>query len=140
MNTHNHKYIDISFFIAIFLIFSILHSQNTYSYELIKEYPSSFTVTVYDRYIKVVSAEKASEAVEVVTDNKTLSKLLAKVETEDKKTVFYLNIPSQSSKKINLNLANKNTKIIFTPLAPAFQEVKLVFGSKVYEVPARDTK
>ncbi|MBF0360201.1 MAG: hypothetical protein HQK49_04280 [Oligoflexia bacterium] len=133
---------------------SMSMSMNAFSMTATKEYTGSFIVTIYDQYIQVVSpsstsagvsastpalAENAALSISVIADNKTLSKLLAKIETEDKKTIAYLNVPAQSAKKTDLKIANKNTKIIFTPLAPAFQEVKLIFGSIPYEIPARNT-
>lgn len=98
-----------------------------------QEYADAFVLEVFDEYVKVLSPKKEAKMVSVVLLNKTLSKLYAKVATDDK-DLKYMAIEPQKTKSYTIS-GTDFKKLMFVPLSPTFQEIELVYGRKAYEIP-----
>lgn len=114
-----------NFILAIFAIFL----ESTYA----NEKSSAFLVTIFDNYVKVVSPDKQLKETSVIIENKTLTKVYGKIEKENS-VLFHLAILPSELKSYPLKDIGSSS-VSFVPLAPAFQEVQLMFGKKSYEVP-----
>lgn len=105
---------------------------NLYSFES----SESFQIKVYDSSIKVIAPSAFDKKLYAVIENQTLSKLVGKIVTDKDRLVATVAIESQGSKSIDLK-ATSGERFFFIPLAPPFQEVELIVGKKVYEIPPR---
>lgn len=97
---------------------------------------SSFVVTVMDYSMRVVSPDaslKKEKTLSVIIENKTISKLIGKVEQAGKAVQFISLAPNSFQ---SVEFANiRGEQVQFIPLAPAFQEALLEVGQKSYEIP-----
>lgn len=123
-------------FIFFYFFFSItIHAQ---------ERASAFIITAHGDYYKVLGPSELvglsnitkERTVAVIIENKTLSKLVGKIESGKKDQVEFVTIEAGDSKSIDLML-KKDHKYYFYPLSPAFQRVELMIGKKAYEIPAK---
>lgn len=111
---------------------------------LSQERSSAFIITAHGDYYKVLGPSALvglntitkSQTVAVIIENKTLSKLVGKIESGQKDQVEFVTIEAGQSKSIDLTL-KKGHKYYFYPLSPAFQRVELMIGKKAYEIPAK---
>ena len=96
-----------------------------------------FLVSAYDDRFRVVSPEKFKPTMEVIIENKTLVRLIGKLTVNNQTAnVGYISVDSEKFQKANVKL-KKGDILHFVPLTPAFQEVELVVGNKIYEIPPR---
>ncbi|MGZ3787723.1 MAG: hypothetical protein ACXVLQ_04330 [Bacteriovorax sp.] len=100
------------------------------------ESSNGFLVTAYDERFKIVSPEKFRTPLEVVVENKTLTRLIGKVVINNKTVAGYTSIDSDKYQKLSVNL-KKGDILHFIPLSPSFQEVELIVGNKTYEIPPK---
>ncbi|MBC7428642.1 MAG: hypothetical protein H7336_08535 [Bacteriovorax sp.] len=95
-----------------------------------------FLVSAYDDRFKVISPEKFKPVMEVVVENKTLVRLIGKLIVNKQASVNYISVEPEKYQKTNVKL-KKGDVLHFIPLSPAFQEVELIVGNKIYEIPPR---
>lgn len=122
----------LTFTMPIFLIGLSFFIQDGHTLEK----ANSFLITLYENHTKVISPQKYYADISVIIENKTLNKIIGKVEIESRNLVKYVSIPGESFRSVDLPLQTGD-RPVFIPLAPAFQEVPLVFGAKVYEIPEK---
>lgn len=99
-----------------------------------EEKSEAFLVTLVDKGIKVVSPDKYFPEMSIIIENKTLTKILGKVERAGGEIITYVNIPSGETRSLDVSM-KQGEEIFFVSLAPAFQETALVVGKKSYEIP-----
>ncbi len=93
-----------------------------------------FLVQAFDQKFKIISPQKFKNKMEVIVENKTLTKLVGKISINKKEQpIFFSVMPEQYEKKI-IEL-KKGDVLHFVPLSPPFQEVELIVGNKNYEIP-----
>ncbi len=97
---------------------------------------NGFLVTAYDDRFRVLSPEKYKTPMEVIIENKTLTRLIGKVVINNKVVGGYTSIESDKYLKVLVNI-KKGDVLHFIPLSPAFQEVELIVGNKIYEIPPK---
>lgn len=117
-----------SFFIITLLFFS----TNLLAIESL----DGFLVEGYDDRFRVISPQKFKAKMEVIVENKTLVKLVGRLHVNNTpRPVFYTVQPGNYEKKI---IEIKKGDILhFVPLSPPFQEVELIIGNKIYEIPPK---
>lgn len=98
------------------------------------EKSEAFLVTLLDSSIKVVSPEKFMSQTSVIIENKTLTKIMGKVQKSNGEVIKFLSVPSGGTYSLEVTL-QIGEELVFVPLAPAFQETPLIFGKKSYEIP-----
>lgn len=109
-----------------------------------QERSSAFIITAHGDYFKVlgpaslVGLEKITkdQTVAVIIENKTLSKLVGKIESSTKDQVQFVTVEAGKTKAIDLPL-KKGHRYFFYPLSPSFQSVELMIGKKAYEIPPK---
>lgn len=117
----------------LFLLFLSPTTRDGYAYERSR----AFHVKVFDKKIKVISPSHNDfndfEDVHLIVENKSLGKLLGKVNT------FYMAIKSNDFQSISLEDlgVERGERFFFVPLSPPFQEVELVLGRRSYEIPPK---
>ena len=116
--------------VSLFIV--LLWSVNLWSIETF----DGFLVTAFDDRFKVVSPEKFKENMEVVVENKTLTRLIGKFVLNNTKIIGFVSIGPEKYQKTNVIL-KKSDILHFYPLSPAFQEVELIVGNKNYEIPPK---
>ena len=100
------------------------------------ESSTGFVVTAYDDRFRVVSPLKFRSPMEVIIENKTLVRLVGKVVVNNKTNVSFTSVESDKYQRIMVNL-KKGDLLHFLPLSPSFQEVELIVGNKIYEIPPK---
>lgn len=100
------------------------------------ESSTGFVVTSYDDSFRVVSPEKFRSPMEVIVENKTLVRLVGKVMVNNKTNIGFTSIEPDKYQRIMVNL-KKGDLVHFIPLSPSFQEVELIVGNKIYEIPPK---
>lgn len=115
------------------LVFSFffLYSQILFSYEK----ADAFIVKMMDQKVQVLSPTKWKDGVSVIVENKTLTKIVGKVEDERGETLSFLTIKPREFQSVFLG--KKNKTFFFVPLSPPFQKVELSLGQKSYEIPPK---
>ncbi len=95
-----------------------------------------FLVESLDSSFRVISPQKFKPKMEIIVDNKTLVKLVGRLSINNKPTnYFYTILPGSYEKKI---IEIKKGDILhFVPISPPFQEVELIIGNKIYEIPPK---
>jgi hypothetical protein len=117
--------------LSIFLIlFSV--SMKVHAIESL----DGFLVSAYDDRFKVISPEKFKAQMEVIVENKTLVRLVGKLIINKQANVVYISVDPEKFQKTNIKL-KKGDILHFIPLSPSFQEVELIVGNKIYEIPPR---
>lgn len=115
------------FFIVFFLIMGEVFAIESLD---------GFLVSAYDDRFKVISPEKFKANMEVIVENKTLVRLIGKLVLNNKDSVNFIAVDSEQYKTVNVKL-KKGDVLHFVPLTPAFQEVELIVGNKIYEIPPK---
>lgn len=95
-----------------------------------------FLVSALDDRFRVVSPEKFKPAMEVIIENKTLVRLIGKITINHEKIINFSSIEPEKYQRFIINL-KKGDILHFVPLSPAFQEVELIVGNKIYEIPPK---
>lgn len=119
-------------FLQALFIFVTLAAVKAHAIESL----NGFLVTAYDDKFRVVSPEKFKSPMEVIVENKTLARLIGKVVVNNKTNVGFTSIETDKYQKIIVNL-KKGDVLHFVPLSPSFQEVELIVGNKIYEIPPK---
>lgn len=119
-------------FLRSFLVFLSLIAGQAYAIES----SNGFLVSAFDDRFKIVSPEKFRSPMEVIIENKTLVRLVGKVMVNNKTNAGYTAVDSDQYQRIMVNL-KKGDLLHFVPLTPAFQEVELIVGNKIYEIPPK---
>ena len=73
---------------------------------------------------------------EVIIENKTLVRLIGRIVINNKSNIAITAVDSDKYQRIMVNL-RKGDLIHFVPLSPSFQEVELIVGNKIYEIPPK---
>lgn len=118
--------------ICLFLIVFFLIMGEVFAIESL----DGFLVSAYDDRFKVISPEKFKANMEVIVENKTLVRLIGKLVLNNKVSVNFIAVDSEQYKTVNVKL-KKGDVLHFVPLTPAFQEVELIVGNKIYEIPPK---
>lgn len=113
-----------------FLLLLLLSNLPTFA----SEKSEAFLVTIFDRYVKVISPDKAYTQTSIIIENKTLSTIVGKIQ-KGKTDLHFLTLESQSSKSFQIKVPPSNEVLLFVPMSPASQEVQLLIGKKSYEIP-----
>lgn len=100
------------------------------------ESSNGFLVTALDDRFRVVSPEKFKSPMEVIIENKTLVRLIGKVVINNKVNASFTSIDSDKYQRVMVNI-KKGDLLHFIPLTPSFQEVELIVGNKIYEIPPK---
>lgn len=100
----------------------------------VHEKADAFIVKVNPRYFKVLSPVKVKKNIGLIVQNKSLVKLLGRLEDDHGKTLEILSVETGKSKSVEFRF-DKNKKYFFTPISPPFQKIELKLGEKSYEVP-----
>lgn len=95
-----------------------------------------FVVTVFDKSVKVISPDMVKDKFTVVIENRSLVKIIGKIQANSGKVFSIKSIEPNSFDKVFVDY-KKGERVFFIPLAPAFQEVELIPGQKTYEIPPR---
>lgn len=99
-----------------------------------KELQETFVVTLFDKYVKVVSPDKFHNKLSIIIENKSLVKVHGKVDYDSAKESLFVAVFPNETRTVEIS-PEQNDKIVFIPQAPPFQEVELIFGRKSYEIP-----
>lgn len=96
----------------------------------------TFVVTIQDRSMSVIAPDKRKDLFSVLIENRSLSDQVGKFIVGGKNLKF---VSVKSGQTESVEIENKTSaNIIFIPISPAFQEVDLIFGKKVYEIPSKE--
>lgn len=96
----------------------------------------AFIIQIFDRSMKVVSPEKSRPLFSVIVENQSLSDQVGKFVVNGKILKF---VSVRSGKSTTVEIENKTASpVAFVPVSPAFQDVTLLFGKKVYEIPSKE--
>ena len=120
------------FYLKLFLVYISLSTSLAFSIES----SNGFVVTAYDEHFRVVSPEKFRNPMEVIIENKTLVRLIGRIVINNKSNIAITAVDSDKYQRIMVNL-RKGDLIHFVPLSPSFQEVELIVGNKIYEIPPK---
>ena len=98
--------------------------------------PETFIVQLHDRSMTVLSPETRRPIFSVLVENRSLSDQVGKFMVQGK-ILKYVSIRPGTSEPVEIE--NKtSSNVFFVPVSPAFQEVELLFGKKVYEIPPKE--
>lgn len=122
-------------FIISFLIITFSHAQERSSAFIISSYGDYFKVMGPAELVGLAKITK-DQTVAVIIENKTLSKLVGKIESSIKDQVQFVTVEAGQTKTVDLTL-KKNHRYFFYPLSPSFQRVELMIGKKAYEIPPK---
>ena len=95
-----------------------------------------FLVSAYDDRFKVVSPEKFKPSMEVIIENKTLVRLIGKLTLNHDRIINFSSVEPEKYQRVMVTL-KKGDILHFVPMSPAFQEVELIVGNKIYEIPPK---
>ena len=112
-------------------LITVFFSPSLYSQE-----NAPFLVTIFDNKISVVSPERSSPNLHLVFHNKSISKIVGKVQTKRGRIVDYINLLSGETKSVFVGHLKKE-HIFYYPLSPSFQATELIIGRKPYEIPPK---
>lgn len=101
------------------------------------EKSEAFLVTIFDRYVKVISPDKSYSQTSIIIENKTLSTIVGKIQ-KGKSDLYFLTLEPQQSKSFQVKIPatqGSQEPLLFVPMSPASQEVQLLIGKKSYEIP-----
>lgn len=116
----------------LFLLVFVTSFQNSWAIESL----DGFLVSAYDDRFRVISPEKFKPGMEVIIENKTLVRLIGKLTINKKTNASMVVVEPEKYQKAIVKL-KKGDILHFVPLSPAFQEVELIVGNKIYEIPPK---
>lgn len=102
-----------------------------------REKSEAFIVSFFDDHVKVISPDLLSKDSYVIIKNKTLSKLVARLEAPIGNIIEQVAIQAQDQASYSL-ASGVGKQIFLVPLSPASQEVELIIGKMAYEIPAKN--
>lgn len=97
----------------------------------------AFMVRIFDERVVVTSPIKKKKDINVIVENKTLNKIVGKVETESGVVLGFVSLMPKKFQSVSLK-ERGSEKVYFIPLSPSFQKVILKFNNKVYEIPPKE--
>ncbi|MBT5095266.1 MAG: hypothetical protein HOM21_13530 [Halobacteriovoraceae bacterium] len=100
------------------------------------ERSEAFIVKVFHQKVKVLSPAVMKKMQAIIVENKTLVKLIGKVENHRGKILGFVSIAPGKFQSLEFKM-NKGIKYFFIPMAPASQEIELLIGKKSYEIPPK---
>lgn len=120
--------------ITILFVLMLTVPVSSSSAKKTKEKSDSFIIKVFHDKVKVVAPEKYEKGQHVIVENKTLVDLWGRVQTVEGKVIGFVSIKPKGFQSVELNVGKKE-QIVFIPLAPPFQEIRLIRGKAAYEIP-----
>lgn len=102
-----------------------------------REKSETFMVFFLGDHVKVVSPDKLHRESFVLIENKTLTKLVARIEAPLGNIIEQVAIEASARASYSLKDAF-GERIYLVPLSPASQEVELIPGKDSYEIPAQN--
>jgi len=100
------------------------------------ERSDAFIIRLYDKRIKILAPSQYDPKLNVIIENKTLTKTIAKLERTNGEILSYISI--MPGKFTSLALKTKKGEVLyFVPISPPFQKVELIPGRKPYEIPPK---
>lgn len=121
--------------LSLFILFlSMVVGESFKAYA--QERSETFIVRNFESYVQVLAPYKMHDEQSVIIENKTLEKLIGRLSTPDGKHVEFVAVDPKGSKSLQLP-GQGHKSLIFVPLSPAFQSVKLKVGMDSYEIPAK---
>ena len=100
------------------------------------EKSETFVVDYFDNKFKVISPLDISTETTLIINNKGLSRLIGKVQTNEGEVIKFFSINPRDFNAISLRKGFRK-RIFLVPLSPAFQTFELVTGQKSYEIPPK---
>ncbi len=100
------------------------------------ESSDAFSVFVFDQKIKVIAPKHYVKGLNIIIQNRTLSKMIGKIETANGRRLSIMSIKKGASKSYELKM-NNIKKLFYVPLSPPFQAVELTAGRSTYEIPSQ---
>lgn len=97
----------------------------------------AFMVKIFDERVVVTSPIKEKKDINVIIENKTLNKIVGKVETQSGVVLGFVSLMPKKFQSVSLR-GRGSEKVYFIPLSPSFQKVILKFNNKVYEIPPKE--
>ena len=96
----------------------------------------TFVITMKDRSMAVNAPDKKKVLFSVLIENHSLSDQVGKFMVGGRNLKF---VSVKSGQTEAVEIENKTSaNVVFVPVSPAFQEVELIFGKKVYEIPSKE--
>lgn len=113
-----------------FFLFGLFFLGSAYS----QQTSEAFTVRMFDQYVQVLSPQKIFSEQSVIIENKTLTRLIGRLQGPNGVEPKYISVNPGGSEVVSISTKGVE-KLIFIPLSPAFQEVELKIGMPSYEIP-----
>ncbi len=102
-----------------------------------RERSEAFMVLFLNDHVKVIAPDKMTKESFVILENKTLTKLVARIEAPLGNIVRQVAV--EASERASYSLKDAfGSRVYLVPLSPASQEVELIPGKDSYEIPAQD--
>ena len=101
------------------------------------EVQETFVIDIFDDFVRVVSPEKMTNKMKVIVNNRTLSKLYGHIQSPGREWISYFSLGSEKTKSFPIKNTQFDKFILFSQ-SPPFQEVWLIPGKSVYEIPPKD--
>lgn len=97
-------------------------------------FSESFTLDIYDNYIRVVAPNNYEQQQSIVINNRTMVRVKGVVKTQAGDVLAYVSIPRDQFQVVQVHVSRRD-KIYFVPMSPGLPEAELIVGRKSYEVP-----
>lgn len=117
---------------VIFLTLLLFSASNIFA----QVNSEAFIVRSHDQKVEVIAPKKFHPDQVVMIENRTTEDLIGYVQTQDGKSTAHVRVKPSQYTSVSLPATNAQ-KLIFVPLSPPFQEVELVIGKEVYEIPSK---
>lgn len=117
-------------YILVFILFLCSAHLPTWA----QQSSEAFTVRMFDNYVQVLTPTQIYPEQSVIIENKTMTKLYARLQSPIGANARYLSISPGQFKSVSIPTKGVD-RLIFVPLTPAFQEVELKIGVPSYEIP-----
>lgn len=113
-----------------FIFTALILSPAANSYER----SDAFIVRLFDKSIKVLAPVKFDAKLNVIVENKTLTKSISRLERPNGELVSFIAVEAGKFKAVDLK-ARKGESLFLVPISPPFQKVELILGRRPYEIP-----
>ena len=122
------------------LVTFLLLGLNLFCISHAEQKVDAFTVKFLDKRISVSSPEKGKGPFGLIIKNKTLVKMVGKIETPDQRVLEYVVIAPKGDKVMELTHLSATNRLFFVPMSPPLQKIELRPGNKFNEIPPRTTE
>lgn len=112
-------------------LFFIIHFSSQGS-----ERSETFIVYLFENKVKVTAPKKDDPKLALLLENKTLTKIIGKIESESGRVLGFVTIEPGKSKTFSLE-KRSGEKVRFVPMSPPFQAIDLIIGLESYEIPPK---